>query len=315
MTKMQVSTIITAYNNEAFVADAIKSVLRQTCPVDEIIVVDDGSTDNTEKIVKGFANQGVRYVYQANQGPSAARNYGIQNTRYEIVAFLDADDIWLEKKNQIQVDYLAEHPDIAMVSGFAWWWNVSKNTRRLAGQVPRNMVSLQYDLLVHNVLGNPSRVLLRKDALLDVGLFSLDVRWGEDWELWNRFVARYNVAVLPEPVIVYRWHPDNSSNMGELERLEGEYSVSRQAIQVSKLNNWRRPFVMMRSWSKYSHRRAQYAIKENLPRWRQIGYSGSALFTYPWENGWEKFKTFIRALVSDQFYLQAKQFVQSRIHP
>ncbi len=313
MTKMQVSAIITTYNSEAFVADAIISLFKQTYPVDEIVVVDDGSTDRTGEIAKGFANQGVQYLYQENQGVSAARNYGVRNTRGELVAFLDADDIWLENKNQAQIDYLVEHPEIAMVSGLAWWWNVTKNSRRLAGQIPKNKDSLRRDLLVHNVLGNASRVLLRRDALQDVGLFNTDIRWGEDWELWNRFVVHYNVTVLPIPLIVYRWHPDNLSNSSQIERMEGEYSLSRQAIQASK-PDWRRPFLMVRSWSNFSHRRAGYAVLKNLPRWQQIVYSGGALFAYPWEDGWEKLKMFIRALVSNQFYLRAKRFVQSRIY-
>jgi len=313
MTKMRVSAIITAYNNEEFIAEAIISVLEQTCPVDEIIVVDDGSTDRTGEIVKGFAYRGIQYLYQPNQGPGAARNYGIQHARRELVAFLDADDIWLENKNQVQVDYLAAHPEIALVSGFAWWWNVSKNTRRLAGQVPKNKTSLQHNLLVHNMLGNPSRVLLRKESLQAVGLFDPEIRWGQDWELWIRFVARYNVAVLPVPLIVYRWHPENLSSTGQLERLESYYDVSKRAIKTSK-PDWGRPFLMMRSWSNFSHHRAGYAIKKNLPRWQQIVYSGGALFAYPWEDGWEKLKMFIRALISNQFYLRAKRFVQSRIY-
>jgi glycosyltransferase involved in cell wall biosynthesis len=311
MTKMRVSAIITAYNNEEFIADAIVSVLDQTCPVDEVIVVDDGSTDRTGEIVKGFKKQEVQYLYQPNQGPGAARNYGIRKSKYELIAFLDADDVWLENKNQVQVDYMAEHPEIALVSGFAWWWNVSKNTRRLAGQVPKGKTSLQRDLLVHNLLGNPSRVLVRKDALQDVGLFDPEIRWGQDWELWIRFAARYDVAVLPIPFIVYRWHPDNLSSTGQLERLESYYDVSRRAILASK-PDWRRSFLLVRSWSNFSHRRAGYAIKRNLPRWQQLAYSGGALLAYPWEDGWEKLKTFIRALISNQFYLRAKRFVQSR---
>jgi len=80
MTKMHISAVITAYNSEAFVAQAISSVLEQTYPVDEIVVVDDGSTDQTRTIIESFARQGVRYIYQENQGPGAARNTGLRAT-------------------------------------------------------------------------------------------------------------------------------------------------------------------------------------------------------------------------------------------
>ena len=124
MTEMQISAVITAYNSEFFVKDAIESVLNQSLPADEIVVVDDGSSDRTSGIVKQFGGRGVRYLYQDNLGPGAARNRGVYETKGELIAFLDADDIWLEHKNQMQRDFLLKHPDVAMVSGFAWWWNV-----------------------------------------------------------------------------------------------------------------------------------------------------------------------------------------------
>lgn len=96
---MRVSAVITAYNSETFVKDAVESVLRQTLPVNEVVVVDDGSSDRTGEIVKQFAERGVRYLYQDNQGPGAARNCGVNETSGELIAFLDADDIWLKHKN------------------------------------------------------------------------------------------------------------------------------------------------------------------------------------------------------------------------
>src|SRR5216684_1094167 len=101
----RVSAIIPAYNGEAFVADAIESVLAQTFPVSEIVVVDDGSTDQTAEVVERYASKGVRCIRQKNQGPTAARNRGIVQTTGELLAFLDCDDIWLPEKTALQVEY------------------------------------------------------------------------------------------------------------------------------------------------------------------------------------------------------------------
>ncbi|NOT04639.1 MAG: glycosyltransferase family 2 protein, partial [Anaerolineales bacterium] len=171
MIETRVSAIITAYNSELFVEDAILSVLRQSRPVDEIVVIDDGSTDNTATVAAKFLDQGVRYFYQENQGPSAARNRGIQETSGDLLAFLDADDTWLENKNQIQVEYLLSHPKIVMVSGLRWRFDGTEDTRRVSGQTPKNSEILRRDIVIHNLIGNPSMITVRRGAFETVGLF------------------------------------------------------------------------------------------------------------------------------------------------
>src|SRR5512142_950776 len=156
MIEPRVSVVITAYNSEAFIADAIQSVLDQSRAVDEIVVIDDGSIDTTRRVVAEFADQGIKFIQQPNMGASAARNKGIRETTGEYIAFLDADDIWLENKTRLQVDYLNTHPTAALVSGFARWWNTAKNTVRIKGRVLPNMQILRREMAVYNVLGNPS---------------------------------------------------------------------------------------------------------------------------------------------------------------
>ena len=95
--KAKISVIIPTYNYGRFIKEAVESVLKQTFPVAEIIVVDDGSTDNTEEIVKALGEK-VRYIKQENNGVGAARNNGVKNSYGDLIAFLDADDLWLPKK-------------------------------------------------------------------------------------------------------------------------------------------------------------------------------------------------------------------------
>lgn len=109
-----ISVIIPAYNREAYLAEAIESVLAQTLPPDEVIVVDDGSTDSTAEIARSYGRQ-VRCISQENQGCGAARSAGLKEAHGTLIAFLDSDDVWLERKLEIQLAYLQAHPEIDMV--------------------------------------------------------------------------------------------------------------------------------------------------------------------------------------------------------
>jgi glycosyltransferase involved in cell wall biosynthesis len=309
--KMRVSAIITAYNSEMFVAEAIASVLEQTCPVDDIVVVDDGSTDRTRDIVSAYAQGGVRYLYQENQGPGAARNYGLRETSGELVTFLDADDIWLKDKNKVQLELLSENPDVALVSGFAWWWNVRKDLRAMAGQVPQSMTSLRRDMMVDNKIGNPSRVMVRRSVLEAVRGFDPTIRWGQDWDLWIRIIEHYRVVILPTPVMVYRWHEDNLSHTRRWERSYSYWKVSRQAISAYQ-PAWQRPLLMLRSWSLFTLRRASSLLEQKGLRWRAIAYATAAFLAYPLEMGRGKFKTLLRAVVGDRIYEQGKRLMRPR---
>jgi glycosyltransferase involved in cell wall biosynthesis len=312
MIEQRVSAIITAYNSEAFIAEAIQSILKQSRAVDEIVVVDDGSTDSTRQVVAQFEDQGIKFIQQHNKGAGAARNKGIKETTGEFIAFLDADDIWLENKTRLQLNYLIEHPRVALVSGLARWWNVSKNRIRISGKVPRNMQVLRREILVHNVLGNPSMVMIRRSALAEVGLFNEQIRWGQDWELWQRLVERYDAGVIAEPVTIYRWHKDNLSHVRRWERVLSYWNVSRMAIRKSR-PAWRRPWLMARSWSDFSYRRAIYAIQFASPRWRRIWYALAALFAYPFERTREKLVAVARSLLGDHMYRTGKRVLRDRI--
>jgi glycosyltransferase involved in cell wall biosynthesis len=310
--KMRVSAVITAYNSEAFVADAILSVLNQTRPVDEIVVVDDGSTDRTREVVEQFLGRSVQYIYQENKGPSAARNHGMRRTTGELLAFLDADDIWLENKNQIQAEYLTNHPHVAMVSGFQWRRVVSQKSRNLVGRIPKDIATLRHEILVRNPIGNPSMVMLRRTVLEEVGCWNEDDRYGRDWELWIRVVLSHNAVILPTPVIEYRKHPENLSLSKRWELLQSYWNISKTAIQSSE-PAWSRPGLMVRAWSHITHWRAEYAIKKKYPRWKQIIYAGAALISYPFEDGREKFNALIQSLIGDQLYRSSKRFFRSRL--
>ena len=310
MTETHVSAIITAYNSELFVEDAILSVLRQSRPVDEIVVIDDGSTDNTAAVAAKFEDKGVRYFYQENQGPSAARNRGIQETSGNLLAFLDADDTWLENKNQIQVEYLLSHPQVVMVSGLRWRFDGREDTQRVSGKIPKNSEVLRRDIVIHNLIGNPSMITVRRGVFETVGLFDSGIRWGQDWDMWIRIVSIYEVAILPFPVIVYRIHPTNHSYTKRRQVMESYLNISRRAIRASR-PLWLRPLLLIRAWSRFAHEMALDAKENEKFRLRQIGYSLIALILYPWDKGRDKLNTLVHSILGAETYKSTKRLFRN----
>jgi glycosyltransferase involved in cell wall biosynthesis len=302
----RISAVVTAYNCAAFIAEAIDSILAQTRPVDEIVVIDDGSTDETAQVVASYATSGVRYVRQENQGAGAARNRGIQETKGELIAFLDGDDIWLPDKIAKQLDYLTKHPDVVLVSGYQWWWDVGKNERKIKPYGLPPHTDIAQEILVQNVVGNPSMVLMRRWIIDKVGLFNPGLRWGQDWEFWIRMVAsEAKIGFIPEPVIIYRWHRSNLSHDRQWERLACFFGISRQSIRSYK-PAWRRPVLLARAWSRLQWNRAMYGIKHDFSRRQQLWYAGSALVVYPFERSMEKVKIIGRVIIGEKFYRQLR---------
>jgi len=309
MTENRVSAIITAYNSERFISDAIASVMAQTRPIDEFVVIDDGSIDDTAQVVSSCFEKGIRYIWQSNRGASIARNRGIQETTGEYIAFLDADDIWLEDKTKRQMDFLLSHPDIALVSGAEWWWDVTRNKCHLEVRSPKKSGAIRREILISNYIGNPSMVIMRRSVLKEVGLFDPCFHWGEDWELWIRIASHHKVAILPEPVIVYRSHVDNLSHTNSWERATCEWDISR--LSIAKFRPaWQRPFLKVRAWSNVTLSRADFLFEQGYPRRTQIAYATCALITNPFEKSSEKLKVFARATLGEKMYQRGRQIVR-----
>lgn len=306
----RVSAIITAYNVADYLGEAIESVLAQTRPLDEIVVIDDGSTDGTPAIVAGYAGAGVRYVRQDNCGAGGARNRGIEETTGEWIAFLDGDDFWLPDKTARQLGYLAEHPGTGLVVGGNWVWDVRTDRRRREVYALKPGSDLSREILIHNAIGNPSMALIRRDILSETGPFDASLPWGQDWELWIRIALRAKVGFIPDPVMVYRSHPANLSHQRQWERLDLLIEISRRAIQASQ-PAWRRPILLARAWSKRELDRAWYLIKAGLPSHWAIPHAVRALLSYPFDATSDKLVLAVRCIVGEAAYRQ----MRSRVRP
>jgi cellulose synthase/poly-beta-1,6-N-acetylglucosamine synthase-like glycosyltransferase len=209
-----ISVILPAYNCQDYIREAIESILRQTFDNFELILIDDGSTDDTPLILMQFTDARIQLITQQNQGLAATLNHGIGLARGMYIARQDQDDLSLPERFMKQVAFLDAHPACAMVGTRAEIWEGRKITRRVHSH-PTDNYRLKFELLFNNPFVHSS-VMLRKEALQRVGGYCTDPRRQppEDYELWSR-IARFNeVANLPEVLQIYREAPGSMSRNG-----------------------------------------------------------------------------------------------------
>lgn len=222
---MRVSVVIPAYNAARFLPQTIEGLRAQTQPADEIIVVDDGSTDDSRQVIASLG-EGITYIHQENAGVSAARNRGITVATGDIVAFLDADDHWLPEKIAKQLAVFQAQPKVGLVASDRS--DIDANGRVLLDSLFKRE---GLDELFCNLAGRPiprafsrlvktnflptSSVMVRKSALAEAGLFDTGIRYGEDLELWARIAAKHAVVCLPEVLVLYRLHDSNATQHTE----------------------------------------------------------------------------------------------------
>lgn len=207
-----ISVVIPTYNRASFVCDAVESTLVQSYDDHEIIVVDDGSTDDTKERMTAFGGK-VRYLAQQNRGPSAARNAGILHAKGDYIAFCDSDDRFLPDKLEKQMCYLREHPTCKFL--YTWYYNVNETGKITKLRKPLSCQSreqLQYYLFTRRFTIRTSTVLIQKECFNTVGLFNEKYWYSQDWDMWLRLAHAYHGHCLEEPLVEYRFHGDNRSS-------------------------------------------------------------------------------------------------------
>jgi glycosyltransferase involved in cell wall biosynthesis len=219
-TSPTVSVIIPTFNFGSYLREAVESVLRQTYPILELIIVDDGSTDDTESIAKSFASP-VRYLKQENSGVSAARNFGVANASGDLIAFLDADDSWVPEKVEKQMARYASDPEIGLVHcGMREFDAVTGETTATNVEGEEGWVAADHLLFERSVINaSGSVIMVRRDVFNEVSGFDHRLKNGEDWEFCLRVASRYKVGFVAEPLVNYRRHGINAHlNIREMER-------------------------------------------------------------------------------------------------
>jgi glycosyltransferase involved in cell wall biosynthesis len=216
----RVSVIIPAYNTSAFLQDALDSVLRQTYTDWEVVLVDDGSTDDTSILVHrampAFDGR-LRYVYQTNRGLPAARNTAIRHSTGDLIALLDADDVWRERRLELGVALMDSDPQLGLVHakvaridvrGEVCEYPPSPPSQFLRGSIAHHIYTRRAHLLCPTIL-------FRKECIASVGPFDETMQSTEDRDLWFRIARRWKVGYIEEILANYRISPNSMSRNAE----------------------------------------------------------------------------------------------------
>lgn len=210
MNRTGISVVIPVYNRQEFIGYALESVLNQTRPADEIIVVDDGSTDRTAEVVASYGDA-VRYFFQSNRGVSAARNNGIRHTTRPWLAFLDSDDRWHPDKLETLMQLAKQQPDLRIFHSNELW---IRNGRKVnQKKVHQKSGGLIYEKCLPRCVISPSAVMLHREVFRQYGLFDEHLPACEDYEMWLRICCRELVGYCETPLITkFGGHEDQLSH-------------------------------------------------------------------------------------------------------
>jgi glycosyltransferase involved in cell wall biosynthesis len=209
-----VSVIIPAYNVASYIADTLESVFAQTYRDFEAIVINDGSTDNTESKITPFRSR-IVYLPKQNGGVHSARNAGLKAARGRYIAFLDSDDMWLPNYLESMLELIESDSGISAAYPNAYYFGSSS----FAGKLHQGVYPVSEPVTFERVLKRECfifcSVMLRRDILAEVGLFDEELRGqgAEDLDLWLRILAcGYRFTFTPEPLVRYRWRHDSLSH-------------------------------------------------------------------------------------------------------
>jgi len=208
---MKITVVIPTYNRYKFLKRALDSVFAQTYLSQDVIVVDDGSTDDTFQIQKDFPT--IKYLYQKNAGVSSARNTGIKEAKNEWVAFLDSDDEWLKNKLKTQVAFHKENRNILISYTDEKWVRDSKEVK-----IPKKFFKIGVNAFSENIEYcniAPSSTLIHKTLFEEVGLFDEELEVCEDYDLWLRVSLKNKIGLIDKKLIV--------KYAGHKEQLSGKY--------------------------------------------------------------------------------------------
>lgn len=202
-----VSVIIPVFNGELFLSNALDSVFAQDYRPIEVIVVDDGSTDGTSRIIQMFSNK-VRSTYQTNAGPPVARNRGVEMAEGNMIAFLDSDDLWPKNKLEVQLARLTANPTPDIVLGHLQYFSEIIDSD---GKCRMNYWT--EPRLIHNL----GAALIRKSAFDQVGYFDETLPYSDDWD-WFVRAREHGLVIITEPTVTVlsRRHARNLSNQREM---------------------------------------------------------------------------------------------------
>ena len=232
-----VSVILPTFNRADFIANSVKSLISQTYKNLEIIIVDDGSTDDTENIIKNFKDERIKYIkLNENHGANYARNTGLKIAQGQFITFVDSDDEFKDVKIEEELKILSQNESTGLI--YSWFYRCHnedvKEEYKLSLE-PKFGGNIFNELLYKNVIGNPSP-LIRKECFDKVGKFDENMQSCQDWEMWIRISKDYNIEYLDKPLMKTTIHVSQiSSNIGyKIQGMEYIYKKYRSYFNNNK---------------------------------------------------------------------------------
>ena len=207
-----VSIIMPVFNGQDYISDAIKSVTKQTYTDWELIVVDDGSTDDTSNIIASFDDDRIHYIHKANGGQSSALNRGLESAAGEFITTLDADDMMTSDSLRLRAEYLKNFSGVGAVYSDGYYTDMSgKPFRNFSDNLPDNPEGDIYNnLIISNFISNPGLVLIRANVIQRYGLrYNESIVIGEDWDFLIRVAERVRFGYINSVGMYYRLHSSN----------------------------------------------------------------------------------------------------------
>jgi GT2 family glycosyltransferase len=281
-----VSVIIPAYNVQSYIAATLQSALNQTFRSFEIIVVDDGSTDDTQVIAQSYRDRGVLVLTQSNSGPAAARNRALSIATGEYIACLDSDDLWEPDYLKTMIDFLGLHPEVSIVFSDTVFFGKSKFSGKRFQEVYPPSTPITFTKLAGFQSHVAMSATLRREVFDRLGLFDEHLRGSEDFDLWLRALhAGYRIEPVPKVLVRYRRHASSVSSDGSnmfsevlsaLLKWRGQAGLSaeeQQAVEKScqELQHQANVREALRNIQKGKFRLAQEQLRrvcERSPEWR-----------------------------------------------
>ena len=267
--KPKVSVIIPAYNSETYIAETLGSALAQTYKNYEVIVVDDGSRDETLRVARSFEPQ-VKVLTKQNGGPASARNLAINNSQGDYLALLDSDDLWVKDKLEQQAAFLDENQDVGLVYGEALMFTESNGEKKVGGRIGYT-TDPSFRLLLFGDYVPNSTVMIRRACVEKAGPLneSRELIGVEDYQYWMRIAKHFRMAGIPRPLAYYRIREGNL--MGDGSDINKGLKLSIAAIrEIERLypDLWKECQVDREMLFARLHVRAGFAWKQKRD-WRQ----------------------------------------------
>lgn len=260
-----VTVIVPVFNGAKTIEETIASVLNQSFSDFELLIMNDGSTDNTLDVIAGFGDSRIKVFSHPNSGSNPTRNRGIDAASGKYVSFIDADDLWTPDKLEAQLNALKETPQAAVV--YSWTDCIDEQGKYLRPGAHAIVAgNIHANLLLTDCIGSGSNVLVCKQALIEVGKFDESLPNAQDWDMWLRLSARYHFACVPKTQVLYRVSATSlSSNVQRMEAASMRV-IERSFAQAPASLQYLKPYSLGNRYKFLTYRALQGVPKSRKAR-------------------------------------------------